>query len=117
MLMDDQGNPISEGDPRLPTVEGVEALKADVDRREGLVAAAGVQVSPLVTLEAQVLALVSLFVPPEGEVRLLFEQRVALRRAEILDQIMADLRAQTVGPALQIARTVPRDLPRGFDVV
>lgn len=109
-LTDPDGNPIPEDDPRLPTPETVAAITASAQEKIGAMARAGIQLSPLVTLDAQVSALVSLMVPPDGGLRLVFEHRVQERIHAILDQMAVDLRDAQTGPALQVASTVPQDL-------
>lgn len=113
-LTDPEGNPIPEDDPRLPTPEAIAAITAAADEKVAMMAKAGVQLSPLVALDAQVHALVSLMVPPEGALRLVFEHRVQERRHAILDQMAQDIQQAKAGPALQIASTVPQDLRLGI---
>ena len=94
MLTDDQGNPIPEDDPRLPSASDLAQLQAQVAKMVQVVEANGGQIGPLLDIQAQVETLVTLFVPPDPEspVRRLFEIRVAEKKRDVLMKIIEEMR-------------------------
>lgn len=110
MLTDPSGAPVPADDPRIPTAEAIEEVRVQADQAAAVLAANGIQVDALVTLEAKVDALVSLMVPPEGPVRSLYEHRLQTKRGETFARMIEAAQAAQRGPALQIASSVPQDL-------
>lgn len=116
MLTDDQGNPIPEDDPRLPSAQALMDLQGMVAKLQSVVEANGGQIGPLLDIQAQVETLVSLFVPPaeDDPVHRLFQIRVAERKRDVLQGIIEEMHAAR-SPRLLVptGSTIPQDLLRG----
>lgn len=94
-LVDESGNPVDESTLRLPSPEDTILVHRQADGiQQAIEAAVGQSVGPLVDLQAQVEALVSLTVPPDGDnpVRRMFEHRRQARRLLLLQEIAQDVR-------------------------
>lgn len=106
MMTDQDGNPIPEDDPRLPSDEDVTAALRRASALLAEVQASGVNPEPIATLAAQIDALVAILVPPDGPVRRLFHKKVQENRAATFERIL-----KARGPSLTVARAVPETLP------
>lgn len=114
MLTDPEGNPIPADDPRLPSLEDIAAIKAEADKGQAVIEANGGQIGPLLDLEAQVKALVSMFVPPdENDPRArIFQVRRHSHRRDTLRTIIQEMQEARTGPRLLIPNgtAIPKDL-------
>lgn len=116
MLTDPEGNAIPADDPRLPTLDAIAEVKAQADKAQAVVEANGGQIGPLLDLEAQVKALVSMFVPPdENDPRArIFQSRRHAHRLETLEVIIREIQQAAAGPRLVVpGASIPKDLLRG----
>lgn len=115
MLTSPSGDPIPADDPRLPRPSQIDQQKAAADE---LATAAekmtGRSFGVKVDADARLDALVSLFVPPEGPVRLLFEFRVQENRAKAyLEIIEAAQRVKAQAEAEATRATLLDGVPLG----
>lgn len=82
------GDEVAEDDPRLPSPRQTEFLRQQADVLAArLSQVTGADLGPLVDVEARVDALVSLLVPPEGAMRVLYEHRVQQARHDLLVRV------------------------------
>lgn len=113
-MTDPEGNPIPADDPRLPTLAAIQDIQRTADKAQDVIEANGGQVGPLVDLEAQVKALVSLLVPPDEDnpMRRIFEFRRQEHRQTVLVQIVREMQEAAAGPRLLIPSGpgIPKDL-------
>lgn len=110
-MTDDVGNSIPvPGAAR----EQIEQTRAACQKMADVLAANGVEVSPLLLMGAKVDALVALLGPdPTTPVRLAFDLDVARRTATALRAMIEAAQKEQRGPGLVVASVIPPDLTRG----
>lgn len=113
-MADDEGTAIPQPEP--PSAEAIEEVRGACQNMANVLAAQGLEVSPLVLLAAKVDALVALLGPDASTpVRRHFDFDVARRTASTLRAMIEGAKEASRGPALVVASEVPKDLK--IDVV
>lgn len=113
-MTDETGGNIPAPDP-APALAQIEEVRAACQKMAQVLAANGIETSPLLLMGAKVDALMALLGPdPTTPVRLAFDLDVARRTATALKARIQAAQEEKRGPALVVASTVPQDLRLEF---